>query len=877
MKIFVRPNQQEFGPYSKKDVQEELRRGTFTPQDDARLEGVSEYKPLGDLLRESNGGELGKKKAASPVPITRIPPKKRPAILSRVIAVGVVAGTIYVGFSPSAADLRNRLANLAEQYFKKPQPEKVAPPPVKVEPIVAVPPIPEIPKIPEIPAPAPEITPPQPAGFDPAKLAQNPNEWPKNVRLLEDVEFPAIMEGRQVGKIKVQARQFVQLVKIAGENLTLGYMGGQAVVSWKKTNLEEAAAETAMLAASNPQPSPTPAAPTPPVAATAPTAPTSSGSWLFKQTGPNFKTTNVDTSSMLESFALDSALRKSKYQLTPEVKNAYLRFSKAKALKVITNSQTVLPADFLWWVDSDPIVRATVYGARKDAAGILCVLRSLELDLGRDAVRRDYTQLALAVAVAEAPKGADADLNRRNPLQMVISGDPRQPVDTHAKNRKLDQNDHIINFMEDHALIDGDTFGPNERPPELKYDSSGVAIIEGSKIGKGEKVTTVKRKLVAADIIARKSLQDEFNAYMETHRQPARVDCGDGVLVPNQHEMVSGPYAAKIKEAYKLFREAYEAKGRLPQSRDPFATPAERCAFLIRNDAHFPRGKDGHKKWNRFPVKTAPWPTMTLFAQANEPLREREEIWQRFEDKGEAITYGEYIGGIAQQYDFQSARRLSPYPFTYGSFQMMMKDGGVCGTMANMSVKTHTALGSPACTAGQPGHCALIVFDEDAKGNFFRCHGEQYATGEDDDTHPHGNWVFGDADSRRDMVWHQSVAYGVNAGFESYLDSMIALQIYKNQGKGVPKAERLALIQSGLAANPYNLALVEAAVASDDERDNLTEIAAFLKKTLESRLDKPGTPTKGLYPTTVAQLFEKHGVSVAMGEKKSESESPKKL
>ncbi len=156
------------------------------------------------------------------------------------------------------------------------------------------------------------------------------------------------------------------------------------------------------------------------------------------------------------------------------------------------------------------------------------------------------------------------------------------------------------------------------------------------------------------------------------------------------------------------------------------------------------------------------------------------KIWTRFADTGGTIGYGEYIGDIAQQFDFQSARRLSPYPYGCGSFQMMMKDGGVCGTMANMGVRTNTALGIPACTAGQPGHCALISFEYDAKNNAYICHGGQYATGGDNDTHPHVNWVFGDTDQRRDMVWYQTVAWGVNAGFQSYLDSMLALDIYRD-------------------------------------------------------------------------------------------------
>jgi hypothetical protein len=659
--------------------------------------------------------------------------------------------------------------------------------------------------------------------------------------------------------LKVPAGSSVKLVKISGENLTLDYQGGQAVLPWQKTNLEEAVAEIARLAAA--QPAPIPAAPEPKKAvASATPAPTASS----KYRGPNYGTTDVDAASLPEAAVLERALRLADYKLTSEVERAYLRLSKAKALREITNSKTLFPPGFLEWIDSDPIVCATVYGARKDAAGILCVLRSLELDLGEDAVRRDYTQLALAIAVVEAPTGFSADLSPRKPYQLTILTDPRQPVNTHAKDRPLDVNDHIINFLEDHPPIECDPF----RVPEFKEDARGVEVVAAAKKPrKGATDKKVKRALLAADVLENKALQDEFNAYMAAHAQQVHIDCGDHVIMPNQVEAVSGPYAAGIKEAYDLFRTAYESKGRLPQSRDPLPTPAERFAYAIRNDSHFPASKESQRKWDRFPVKSAPWPTMTLLAQANEPLREREEVWQRFVDRGEAITYGEYTGGIAQQGDFQAARRLSPFPFTYGTFQMMLKDGGVCGTMANMSVRTHTALGSPSSTAGQPGHCALIVFSKDKKTHFFNCHGEQYVTGGDDNTHPHARWFFGDTDAARDMIWHQSVAYAVNAGFQTYLDSMVALQIYKSLPEAKQKEKGLGLLQSGLLANRYNIAIVEAAAATGDTK-RISELAAFLKKSLNDHGGTPACPSKGLYADTVEKIL---GQRAATSESESKS------
>ena len=889
MRIYIYRNQQELGPYTEERLSEALRQNKFSVRDYARTDGMSEYRPLGEIV--SAGGAFNRGTASSKVGaetkiqavvprgclvgcatpvaranravgISRVPTapraevakKSRLPIVTGTMVIALAVAGIYVCYSPNAAYVRSYLASALVLFGKTPR-YHPAPPPAPVPQIAVAPtavdePV-DIPTAPE--APEPKVAPPAQEAttpFDPAKLAQNPAAWPKTVRLLRTAQFPAILNGRPVGAVEVPAGGAVKLVKIEGEHLTLAYLDGQTVLSWKLTNLEEAAAETAKLAVA------TMLAPSKPAVAAA--TPAAVGSWMWKHSGPNFESSDVDTSSAPEWFAVDRALQNSKYQLTPEVETAYLRFAKGMALRKITNSRFLLPADFLAWIDSNPIVAATVYGARKDAAGVLCMLRSLELDLGRDVVRRDYTQLALAMAVVESRNGATADLNSRPLLQLTIPGDPRRPVDTHAKDRPLDVNDHIINFLEDHAPIEGDNFGGRKGPLEFVKGPQGVPIIDEKKSSAGDR-KTIKRPVLAVDVMESKALQEEFNAYMANHGQSVRIDCGDQLMSPNMHANIADPYSDGVKKATELFRVAYEAKGRLPKDRDAVSTPAERFAFLIRNDSHFPGGKDA-RKWARFPLKTAPWPTMTLLAEANDPLREREEIWQRFAATGSAVTYGEYVGGPANYWSM--SRRLSPYPFSYGSFQMMMKDGGVCGVMAAMSVRTHTALGTPACTAGQPGHCALIVYAFDPESHSYNCHGEQYVTGGDGETTPHPNWAFGNADERRGMVWFQSVAWGVNAGFQSYLNSNVGLQIYHHLPKAAQKAHGLDLLQSGLAENRYNIALVEAAVENGDSKAGLNNLGAFLRKSLLDHGNTPGRPSKGLYCTAVEQLLEKHGATM---------------
>lgn len=563
---------------------------------------------------------------------------------------------------------------------------------------------------------------------------------------------------------------------------------------------------------------------------------------------------SLDTLKSPQANALRSTLEKSNYQFSPELRSAYIALAEIRAVAELKEAGITLPADFLTWIDSAPDLQATVYGARQNASDVLRILRSLELDLGQEVVRRRYTQLALANAVVHAREAASADLSERPPLKLVIAGDPRNPVNTKDPSRPLDLNDHIINFLNDHAPIEEEVvIGHREELPELKYDDKGVAIPTKAKPKRVPVKEMRKRPITAADVMASKGLQDDFNAYMKEKGCDVRIDCGDRVIHRNRTEMIRGPEAPPILAAYRMFRAAYEAKGLLPAQRDPKPTPAQKIAFLIRNDAiRFPA--EVNRPWPRFPL-TAPWPVMTLLAADTQPLRECEDIWLRFRDRGELHTYGEYIGGIAQQFDFQSARRLSPFPFTYGTFQMMLKDGGVCGTMANIAVRSYLTLGIPATTAGQPGHCALVSYAHDLKTNTYVCRGGQYATGGDDNTHPHTPWYFGDVDARRDMVYHQSIAWAINAGLQSYLDSTIAYQVHRLLPESDRKTKGLMLLESGIKLNPYNFLLVDAAQSQAAIPQEQIRVWQTFRAALTAA-SKPGCPADGLYPRLVkSRLF----------------------
>ena len=540
--------------------------------------------------------------------------------------------------------------------------------------------------------------------------------------------------------------------------------------------------------------------------------------------------------------------------------------ARERTLAACRERQIELPADFLAWIDGDRQLTRSVYGCRAEPLPVLLALRSLELDLGQDVVRRDYRQLALAFAIQgsyagprdqaldwndgadEAPGAALPDVRVRPPLVLTIPDDPRVRVDTKDPTRPRDRDDHIVAFLEDHAPIEVDE--PFEELPPLEYDEAGRAKPRGKPV-KG--VRKVRRPLVAADVIASAALQAEFHAYMTEHGHPdVKVDCGDRAVHWYSEASVDDDGLRKrIAAAHELFLTAYRNKGRVPAARDRAPTAAESMAWFVRNDRHaFPTEVRAERHWPRFPLQ-APWPLLLMLAADDQPLREREAIWAAFRDRGELRTYGEYIGDIAQQFDMQSARRLSPFPFAYGSIQMMWKDGGVCGTMGNIGARTWRIAGVPAATAGQPGHCALVRMDHDPKTGRFRCIGEQYASGGDEATTVHAGWNHDDRGGRRPMVFHQAIVWSCEHSFDAHLDTMAMRRVFDRLPTERRRAEALPCLEAALARNPFALVVLDGVIASLDDVDALLAVVDTFERLAGPALDPK---EHALYRTTVVDL-----------------------
>ena len=548
-----------------------------------------------------------------------------------------------------------------------------------------------------------------------------------------------------------------------------------------------------------------------------------------------------------ETLAVHAALAKSGYRFTPEVKAVWIAVRKKQALAEIARAGCALPDDFLAWVDSDPAVATTVYGLATPGSSPtgkfvekkgrqepvmgpdapsqrLVFLRSLEMDLGVEEVRRKHTQMALAFThfnagcVDKASMSNDArkvSLKPRGLIKLEIPTDPRVRIDTRAKDRTLDINDHIINFMEDHPVV---------------TEKKVVKEENGKKI---EAIETQSRPRHAHEVYSDPEMVGKFNAYMTGHGFPMNLDSTNCKVVP-----AHWGGGKDVIKAYRIFLTAYMEKGLLPKAGDPRPLPVELAAYLIRNDNH--RFPDGVKRgWPRFNLN-APWPILQWLVTGGESLREREFVWERFRDTGSVVGYGSYIGQIAQYPEYVKARKLQPFAFSYNTYPMRLKDGGVCGTCSNIGRFSNIALGVPANQASQPGHSCFVAIGGNEERGFGMSVGQSV-----------GNPTYVSGYGRLEHAI-AGMVLPVNFGLMPLLDSRIAMQLAETLPAATPAKDKQALLVSAFETNPYNLEAVTTILNARTNPRQLVEFWQTFNDTL-GKIVKPGCPANGSYNNFVVK------------------------
>jgi hypothetical protein len=105
------------------------------------------------------------------------------------------------------------------------------------------------------------------------------------------------------------------------------------------------------------------------------------------------------------------------------------------------------------------------------------------------------------------------------------------------------------------------------------------------------------------------------------------------------------------------------------------------------------------------------------------------------------------------------------------------------------------------------------------------------------------------------MVYHQSIAWAVNQGLDSYLDSLALLQIVRNLPEDPLNSRALSLLEKGLAVHPYSFALVDAAQSRALDAATHFRLYDSLAASLDALAAKPDAPKTALYRKRLRSLL----------------------
>jgi len=78
-----------------------------------------------------------------------------------------------------------------------------------------------------------------PGSFDLATFAAHPESWPRSIAIKAETEFPAVLNGKTVGSVRVPAGTQVHLLKVENGQLGVEYQGGGKWLAPGATDLSQ--------------------------------------------------------------------------------------------------------------------------------------------------------------------------------------------------------------------------------------------------------------------------------------------------------------------------------------------------------------------------------------------------------------------------------------------------------------------------------------------------------------------------------------------------------------------------------------------------------------------------------------------------------------
>jgi len=451
------------------------------------------------------------------------------------------------------------------------------------------------------------------------------------------------------------------------------------------------------------------------------------------------------------SFALvQSAIEKSGGKLSPEARAAYVDWSELTILRKLSAEGKTIPADCMAEVQGDSTLQDAMFAATDPPdPSILENYARLRSALGAPFTAR-YRALVIADAVATRANGA------RQKSDPGLKGEAPAPMPDGAAGQAPDPLvEGIVSYMKQSGVTTLELFDDQQAQQKL------AAFLQQEKVGAG----------VIAEINDQSAFHDALKgALVALGQRPAYRD-------PPPDDAAWLRYLASVYEATP--------------------SPAQ------------PTESGKPVTWPLFPMGRAPWPLLMPLHHAY-PLREALYIWEKYEGlhgPERYHTYGPYKKERGGEWDLE----LQPSIWHWDAWPDLIVHGGVCTTIAPMSVETHVTLCQPAVMAGQPGHSNLISF-RNADGYWFGSVEQAYAGGPDV---TQGSWLFNEIGtapglgSQHDRPWavaeyHLGLALAMNLGLARYIDTRIAVSIYHHLPESDLGTIGTALLTQATQINPYN-------------------------------------------------------------------------
>ncbi len=447
-------------------------------------------------------------------------------------------------------------------------------------------------------------------------------------------------------------------------------------------------------------------------------------------------------------------LRSSEGVLTPALRTSYLDWAKNNILEHSDIKSNPDFADSLHEIESDPTlsdaVFASVYPPDKS---ILRNYVELHSKLGSAFVRK-YRSLVVAAAVMHRHGG----VSKRDLSEDVVPDPEDLEVDSELPETELSS---------------------NETPESLT-----TAIAEFMK--------------------------STHDSALEIYDQPAKQQQLNTFLTSRHVDSKAIARLSQPKALGWALKMAMVALGERPAKRQPrsdIATWLKYLATVYESTPAIPKTADKDPRhWPLFPMDKAPWPLLMPLARPM-PLDEAHYIYEKFEGKHGRDRYHTY--GPYHKWEASLRLELKPSPWHWVAWPDRIIHGGVCVTMAGIAVDTHRALCQPAVPAGQPHHSNLISYHY-SDGNW-SAHIDQAFAGGPPVTH--AMWLFNDVREGPARLtrkgdagaeYHLGLGAAMDAGPRSYIDSRIAVHLYR----ALPKSEQTTignkLLKQATMVNPYN-------------------------------------------------------------------------